>query len=427
MTTTVPDAAEPVRAHTLTAEDVDGRGVEEVSVGIRDSIPALGLTEYWYPVVPLRKVPRRKPLGQRILGQDLVLFRTPEGAGATSAWCPHRGADLSRGRCHFAGTVTCPYHGWTFDAEGECRAVLAEGPTSRIPGQRTATVRSYPTRVLKGMVFVWMGEGAPVPIEEDVPPEFFKPEALVLSSTATWKCNWRPAMENYLDAHVFYVHRNSLRLLTMPAARLVGLARSGSMRKERPQILHSRAILRPRDIGPVGERVDDSTPAEQPPNPFAKGVQESYPGLGGARWPRTNGRYHLSCLVAALRSKRPRPPLETDEEWTLIHLPSTVRTDNSKYLYTRTMVPVDADRSKAVYFHTRYPRGSLSRILYRVLFRAWYDWYYNTNFSGQDARIVNHQRYDLKEKLSHTDTLPIAWRKLAARHARRAPSEEAGR
>src|SRR5437867_2372937 len=82
--------------------------------------------------------------------------------------------------------------------------VLAEGPGSRIPEK--ARARKFPTKTLRGMVFIWMGEGVPVPIEEDVPPEFFYgKETLVFAEERLWPVNWRVALENALDSHVMYV------------------------------------------------------------------------------------------------------------------------------------------------------------------------------------------------------------------------------
>src|SRR5882672_2494265 len=96
-------------------------------LGIRDQMPALGLTEYWYPAVPAAKVGRRKPLRRRLLGQDVVFFRGKKGdVVALSNWCPHRNASLGAGQCIFAGTVTCPYHGLTFDETGATVAFLGE-------------------------------------------------------------------------------------------------------------------------------------------------------------------------------------------------------------------------------------------------------------------------------------------------------------
>lgn len=129
---------------------------------LRERMPVTGLREYWYPAIAARKVGKRKPVALRILDGELVLFRDKHGeVVALKNACPHRGMPLALGDCHFAGTVSCPYHGWTYDPAGECVAVLGEGPDSAIAGMRDARARVYPTRTLKGMVFVWMGDGPP--------------------------------------------------------------------------------------------------------------------------------------------------------------------------------------------------------------------------------------------------------------------------
>src|SRR5439155_1640040 len=63
---------------------------------------------------------------------------------------------------------------------------------------------------VKGVVFVWIGDGDPAPIEEDVPEEFFDDQALILTGQVYWRCNWEVALENSMDSHVNYVHRNAL-------------------------------------------------------------------------------------------------------------------------------------------------------------------------------------------------------------------------
>ncbi|MEE8518358.1 MAG: aromatic ring-hydroxylating dioxygenase subunit alpha, partial [Dehalococcoidia bacterium] len=182
----------------------------------RDAIPILGFREYWYPALTLDMV-GRKPRPWRMLGEDLVFFRGKEKGevGCVSAVCPHRGGNLAEGDCHWQGSITCPYHGWTFDAEGTLTAVLSEGPTSLIP-ETGVKARAYPTEVLKGMVFVWMGEQEPAPIEEDVPPEFFEEDAYVRFDIEYWPCNWRRSVENAADAHASYVHRDSIRSGKLP-------------------------------------------------------------------------------------------------------------------------------------------------------------------------------------------------------------------
>jgi len=179
----------------------------------RELIPELGLKEYWYPAIEASKV-KKKPLGLKILGEDLVFFQGKHEVAALWNVCPHRGGSLMHGDCHFEGTVSCPYHGWTYDENGNVLAVLPEGPESKIPGKVTA--RKYPTQTHRGMVFVWMGEGDPAPITEDVPPEFFTKKGIMFYATEIWPMNWRPANENAFDAHVPYVHRDALMMVMSP-------------------------------------------------------------------------------------------------------------------------------------------------------------------------------------------------------------------
>ena len=109
----------------------------------RQLAPPTGLRDFWYPALLDKKV-GRKPVRLQMLGEELCFFRDGQGKVA-ALWdvCPHRGASLSQGDCHFKGTVACSYHGWVFDGEGECVSVLSEGPNSGIPGKVQA--RKYPT------------------------------------------------------------------------------------------------------------------------------------------------------------------------------------------------------------------------------------------------------------------------------------------
>ena len=49
------------------------------SSAIKSLIPELGLTEYWYPAILAKKV-KRRPVGVRMLGEKLVLFRARTAA-----------------------------------------------------------------------------------------------------------------------------------------------------------------------------------------------------------------------------------------------------------------------------------------------------------------------------------------------------------
>src|ERR687885_2864467 len=73
--------------------------------------------DHWHPVLLSRRL-RRKPVGVRLAGRPIVLFRTPDGVGALNDVCPHRRMRLSAGRV-IGDRLQCSYHGWTFDACGQ--------------------------------------------------------------------------------------------------------------------------------------------------------------------------------------------------------------------------------------------------------------------------------------------------------------------
>jgi phenylpropionate dioxygenase-like ring-hydroxylating dioxygenase large terminal subunit len=78
----------------------------------------------WHPVAMSHEVVQA-PLAVHLLQRELVLWRDPLGrVQAFADRCPHRGARLSLGRVH-EGRLECPYHGWQFDAQGQCVHVPA--------------------------------------------------------------------------------------------------------------------------------------------------------------------------------------------------------------------------------------------------------------------------------------------------------------
>ena len=114
----------------------------------RSLIPSEGLREYWYPALPAKDVGRKKPVALRLLNEELVLFKDKNGeVQALWDYCPHRGVYLSFGDCFFEGYLSCPYHGATFDGDGECVEFITEGPDSKMVGRLRA--RKFPTITLK--------------------------------------------------------------------------------------------------------------------------------------------------------------------------------------------------------------------------------------------------------------------------------------
>ena len=183
--------------------------------GLKEQVPVLGYRNYWYPAIPVGKL-GKNPQHVKLLGDDVVLYRdlTSHNAYAMADRCPHRNARLSEGNIFFPGTLSCPYHGWTFDTAGNLVAVLTEGPDCPMVGK--IRQRTYPVREFRGFIWIWMGDGEPVPLEEDLPPEISDPANTLFSSVETWNANWRPVTENTDGYHAPILHYNSMpRVLFM--------------------------------------------------------------------------------------------------------------------------------------------------------------------------------------------------------------------
>ena len=98
------------------------------------------------------------PLGVRLLGQDLVLWRDAAGRPRTARdRCPHRGTRLSLGRV-CAGELECPYHGWRFGGDGRCVSIPA------LPAFTPPATHALPVFALQeahGLLWVQIDGAAP--------------------------------------------------------------------------------------------------------------------------------------------------------------------------------------------------------------------------------------------------------------------------
>ena len=116
----------------------------ESKAGTRYGAAALGFRHYWYPALLSRQL-GKKPKSVMLLGESLVFLRANGRPYALFDRCAHRGMPLSEGKCWTEGTLTCPYHGWTYRLhDGELIAALTDGPESGVVGKKGKGVRSYP-------------------------------------------------------------------------------------------------------------------------------------------------------------------------------------------------------------------------------------------------------------------------------------------
>ncbi len=166
-----------------------------------------GLRNLWYPVLPAWRL-HEAPLGITRLGENLVLWRDPQGGvHALEDRCPHRGARLSLG-WNLGERLACWYHGVEVTGEGVVAAVPA---IEKSPLVGKCAVRRYPARELHGAVFVYFGDALhPEPPPLSLPEQLGSPEWSHFLCTATWACNYRYAVDNVMDPmHGTYLHAQS--------------------------------------------------------------------------------------------------------------------------------------------------------------------------------------------------------------------------
>jgi 5,5'-dehydrodivanillate O-demethylase oxygenase subunit len=174
------------------------------------------LRRYWQPIAIAQELSDDNPTKfVRVLGEDLVLFKDKSrNVGLIQDHCAHRGASILYGRVEERG-ISCAYHGWLYDTNGNCLETPAEPADSKF--YLTVKMKAYPVMRMAGIYWAYLG---PQPA-----PAF--PKFDVLSRTdgsrkitvfAVLDCNWFAAAENAVDPwHLQILHQDQPRSTRRPA------------------------------------------------------------------------------------------------------------------------------------------------------------------------------------------------------------------
>jgi phenylpropionate dioxygenase-like ring-hydroxylating dioxygenase large terminal subunit len=364
-----------------------------------DRVPALGYRNYWYPALQSHEV-KSKPVHLKMLGDDIVFFRDAAtgAAHAMADRCPHRNASLSLGKSHYPGTLTCPYHGWTFNLKGDLVAVLSEGPKCAMVGK--VQQRVYPVEEFRGFLWVWMGDMAAVPLSEDLPPELNDLGTSLFTDVQVWKANWRVVTENTDGYHAPILHLESMpRTLYMDWV---------SWRK----ITHAKTDD---GLGVIHVEIDSADTDE-------------FPGLGV--WPKIpNWKRAAKNFFGAKVGHGRRITLPDGRTGSItedIHLPGWRRVQvRVMTTFVEWAVPIDEHTTRHVLWdvvHADKNAGPVRRMmkaarlaLFRYLiYPTYWRWAYNKKYVGQDKDVLESM-YQGPEYLQANDAGILAWRKLSER------------
>ena len=159
----------------------------------------------WHVIARSSDVADGQVLAARLLGQDLVLWRSAQGICAWQDLCVHRGAKLSGGGVQ-EGCLVCPYHGWRYDIAGKC-VLMPAHPEQTPPAKAQANA----FRVAEQYGWIWVCMGTPA---KDV-PEFREWDDAAFrkipAGPYVFRAQGPRVIENFLDVgHFPFVHAGFL-------------------------------------------------------------------------------------------------------------------------------------------------------------------------------------------------------------------------
>jgi phenylpropionate dioxygenase-like ring-hydroxylating dioxygenase large terminal subunit len=176
--------------------------------------------ESWYPVYYVEDLDKSQPQPFTLLDRDLVIWwdKHAEEWRAFDDKCPHRLARLSEGRIAEDGLLECPYHGWAFTGAGNCDRIPQQLPTAKAETSHRACVKSLPTTIRQGLLFVYPGmpekaDRTPVPTIPVPMSELGVAQDgwIVMNTFRDLPYDALTLLENVLDpSHLPYTHHGSV-------------------------------------------------------------------------------------------------------------------------------------------------------------------------------------------------------------------------
>jgi phenylpropionate dioxygenase-like ring-hydroxylating dioxygenase large terminal subunit len=173
------------------------------------------MREYWIPAAMSAELKADgDPMRLVLLGERLIAFRDSSGrVGVMDHKCPHRCASLFLARNEENG-IRCVYHGWKFDADGNC---LDTPNLAGLPDfKNRIKAKAYKVAERNGLVWVYMGKRETAPPLPQIEATLL-PETEVTISLVQRECNWLQALEGDIDtSHFGFLHAGGIEPDVVP-------------------------------------------------------------------------------------------------------------------------------------------------------------------------------------------------------------------
>jgi len=155
-----------------------------------------------------------------VAGLPLVVWESSDsGVGGAEGWsvmtdvCPHRLAPLSQGRVEpSTGCLQCPYHGWEFQADGQCTRI-PQLPAAQDQLLRTTAATALPVRLTGDILWAWFegdsAGGEELPFNLTPETRFPRLHSAQNSYVRELPYSFNFLVENFMDpAHIPFAHHS---------------------------------------------------------------------------------------------------------------------------------------------------------------------------------------------------------------------------
>jgi 5,5'-dehydrodivanillate O-demethylase len=168
-----------------------------------DTLMGRLLRRFWHPIALSSDVAPGAAAPVRGMCEDLTLYRGQSGAPhLVGGACAHRCSVLHTGDVQ-GDEIACMYHGWRFDADGQCTLIPAEAQ----PRRHMPRIVAYPVHEYCGLIFAWLGPLPAPPFALPRKDVMEDPKRHVIPKREVWDCNWFQQVENSMDAvHLSFAH-----------------------------------------------------------------------------------------------------------------------------------------------------------------------------------------------------------------------------
>ncbi|MDA0338811.1 MAG: aromatic ring-hydroxylating dioxygenase subunit alpha, partial [Proteobacteria bacterium] len=220
---------------------------------------------------------------------SVIVTRTESGSiTAFRNACTHRGTKLKAANSSGSGAyIRCPYHGWTFDLEGNLQQYLCEWDFPHVDPEKYA-LDPIQVDTWGGFVFINMDPDAEpladymAPLPDHIDGSTFENRYVAMHVQKELNCNWKIASEAFLEAyHVMETHSQLMRasgdantqydFYGDHVNRLVNVAGSPSVFLK--EEMSEQDIL---DTFLIGDRSDVGDPLVVPEGSTARAVMAEY-------------------------------------------------------------------------------------------------------------------------------------------------------